>query len=247
MNIYIIIGIIVIGIGTLLIYYGSGKNDRQSQQEITDKIEDTQRKIEQLKSNSNVNQEDLVIVENEFANWAKDFVESKEHKKLELEKSVLGEKESRLKLNSLWKPQLNGFLQETKNLILAYNSNTGDSINFEIPDLPENIFLSKTDQYKAKIIFRPDVRWEISIAPAGEYSQNAMIDFRIEIYNDTLDKYESKTEFLAFVLNIKRIQIVTIKNSRLNLKNIAETFEFSDNILQEIARTLIENQLLQIK
>lgn len=247
MNIYIVFGIIIIGLGTLLIYYGSGKNDKQSQKEITDKIEDTQKKIEQLKSDSNVNQTELTKVENEFDKWAEEFIGCKEKKKLELEKTIIGNKESRINLNSFWRPQLKEYLIETKKLISAYNSKANDSIQLEIPDLPDNIFLSNSNPYKAKITFRPDIIWEISIVPANNFSQKEMVDFQIKIIKDTLQKYDSDTEELAIVLNEKRIQIVILKNTRLNLKNIPEIFEYTDGRLKEIARLLVENQLLHMK
>ena len=247
MNIYIIAGIVIIGLGTLLVYYGSGKNDKESQEEITDKIEDTQRKIEELKSDPTISYKDIMEVENEFTAWADDFLEKKEQKKLELEKTNIGEKETRIELDSFWRPQIDEFLTETNNILSAYSSKSGDSIDFDIPVLPKNIFHVHADPYKANINFRKDIIWQIIIAPAKEHSRNSMVNFEIKIYKDTRDEFDSFTEHLSFLLNPERVQIVTLKNTRFNLKTIPEVSEYSNTILKDIARALIENQLLQLK
>jgi hypothetical protein len=67
---YTILGIIIIAIGTALMVFGSGKSDSKSQKEITDKIVETQHKIEELKTGKTVDSAAITKIESEFNNWA---------------------------------------------------------------------------------------------------------------------------------------------------------------------------------
>lgn len=247
MNEFTMAGIVVIGIGTFLVKYGSNKNQAKATQQITNRIEKTQRKIDELKADHQLSEKEIQKIESEFLSWADTFLEKKEEMKIELEKTVLREKGNRVKLNSIWRPQIKSFLEEIRNTLEAYNSKSADTIKMDIPDLPKDIFKINADSYNAHIDFRKDIIWNVNISPAKEHAKNPMVRFNIEILKDTLGNYDSATEKLALLLNPERIQIVIFKNTRFNLKTISEVSDYSEGLLRELARSMIENQLLQIK
>ncbi|MCC9137157.1 hypothetical protein ACFSKU_20875 [Pontibacter silvestris] len=120
MNIYIVIGILIIAIGTFIMYVGSGKSSDKSQKEILEKFEETQHKIDALKSSPNTNSKEIAKIEDEFNEWANDFIKTKDLKKLDLEKKGLDVKSNRIVLSSKWKPQLDSFFSSLKSMIDVY-------------------------------------------------------------------------------------------------------------------------------
>ena len=60
----------------------------------------------------------------------------------------------------IWKPRFKQFLKTTKNLIEAYEIESGDSVEVDIPDLPEGLFLSGSEPYSAKVFFRKNIVWQ---------------------------------------------------------------------------------------
>ncbi len=154
---YTIIGTIIVAIGAYVIYYGSTQNDKKTQKEITDKIEQTQLQIETLKSNNEVDQKEVEALEDEFSDWAQSFVSNREKQKVELEKNIVETKASRAELEIIGKPRFKQFLKTTKNLIEAYEIESGDSVEVDIPDLPEGLFLSGSEPYSATVFFRKNI------------------------------------------------------------------------------------------
>lgn len=241
MNIYIILGIVVVGIGTLIIYVGGNRDSQSSQNEITAKINETQKKIDNLKFESN-DKEKVSQIENEFHEWANDFVENKDKKRIFVEKKQLENKESRIKFNELYRPHFLLFLETTKNIIDAYNAKTGEKISYRISSLPMNIFDPNVEKYKAQLIFNADVIWNIELKPAGVLSDNIMTTFQILI----TDKNGREIDLFALYPTENKVLVVKIFNSRFNFNNIPNDFLLEDVAYKNIAKTFIESQLLQL-
>lgn len=256
MNSYIIFGILILvagtGFGTYLMYVGSGKSSAVSQKELIDKIEETRQEIAEAKNSTNPDKQKIEMIENEFNSWANDFVKNKDIKRLELEKESIDTKGSRIALSNIWKPRLDTFFLSIRNIIDAYNKQTGDSISYEIEKLPENIFDPSAEVYTAKVIFSPDVVWVMTVTPALP-----LADDQMPIVTISISGQEDRDAYDRFIIAIidsansdliqeSRVQIVKIKNNRFNMKSIPQIYEIQDGTFRALAKDLMENQLLQL-
>lgn len=80
MNYYIIIGVLVIAFGSWFIYFGINKSTAKDKNDLIKQINITNKKIDELKDDKNIDVEKLEDIENEFAIWAEEFVSNKEKK-----------------------------------------------------------------------------------------------------------------------------------------------------------------------
>lgn len=262
MNSYII-GIFVLivgtGLGTYLMYVGSGQSSAASQKELMDKIEETRQEIAEAKDSTNPDKQEIEKIENEFNSWANEFVKNKDLKKLELEKENINTEGSRIALSAKWKPQLDTFLSSIRNIIDAYNRQAGASITYDINKLPENIFDPSAEEYEAKIIFKPDIIWLINIAPASALAEKQMPSLTVSIFDQKTKNYKDISSMLntkdVFGILIRDdstfnpnpiILIVKHKNDRYSMKNIPQEYEVKDDTFKELAKDLVESQLLQL-
>ncbi|MES2138490.1 MAG: hypothetical protein V4511_02200 [Bacteroidota bacterium] len=241
MNIYIILGTIIVAVGSLIIYFGSNRDSQSSQNEITEKLNETQKKIDNLKLTS-IDTQKVNQIENEFHEWANDFVQNKDKKKIFIEKKHLENKESRIGLNEQYRPCFLLFLETTKNIINAYNAKTGEKFSYTINSLPMNIFDSNAEQYNAKITFKADVIWKIEIRPAGIFSDNIMASFQISITNED----GSEKDRFALMPHEGKVIVVKLKNTRFKFDDIPSEFLLDDITYKNIAKKFIESQLLQL-
>ncbi|MCC9137156.1 hypothetical protein ACFSKU_20870 [Pontibacter silvestris] len=136
-------------------------------------------------------------------------------------------------------------------MIDVYNKNTGDTISYAIGKLPENIFDASTDRYEAKITFRPNVHWIITVTPASALANDQMPGLTLSIVGQDMS---TPTDKLAIALidssnslnNKDRVQIVKLENSRFSFNGIPEVYEFNNITLKTLSKDLLENQLLQL-
>ncbi|GAA4434423.1 hypothetical protein GCM10023188_25350 [Pontibacter saemangeumensis] len=261
MNAYVIAGIVLIALGTLVMTFGSNKSSAESQKEILDKFEETQQKIEKAKgsTDSDKGKEEIEQIENEFNEWASEFINNRERRKLELEKKDLDIKGNRVALSAKWKPQFETFFSSIRKIIDVYNKQAGTTITYDIVKLPENIFDPSVEDYEAKIKFRSDVIWLINVAPASALADKHMPNIKISILDKESIAFENNSSILntkdAFSIIVKDdstskqnpiILIVKYKNDRYNMKNIPEDYEVKDGVFKELAKDLVGNQLLQL-
>lgn len=257
MNWLIMIGIIVIGFGTYFIYLGTDLNNKKSQQDLVKKIEHTQSIIEDLKTIPN--DDSLVTkiadVEKEFHNWADEFIKNKESKKLFVEKKKVSSLEERIEVSNEWLPGYKAFFDVIKKSIEAYNSKTNSEIVYDIPIIPDNIFINSDHNYSAFIVFRENIIWEFIISPPKEFDINYFPDVSLDIYNknvlnkEWIVKQSSLTDKLSILsYSDEKLGIHAIKNTRLNLAYLKTGYVITNSkeTLIEIARDLIEAQLLQM-
>ena len=242
----IVLGIVVVGFGTFLIYLGGSKGDEERHRDISSKIQETQDQIEQLKSDPGVDRKEIKDIESEFSSWASKLVEGKEQKKLELEKVELSSKQDRAELTSIWRPRILLFFDRIQRLIEAYNLKSGESITCAMPPLPSNLFGAESGGYTAKIFFREDIVWVFSFIPADALAKDAMASFQLKMYKSRDIRMENQVDFISIELGDGRIAIHVHENNRFNFSQIPESYAQSDTVLIGVANDLIENQLVQM-
>lgn len=245
MNIYVIFGVVIIAIGTCFLYLGSSKSDKIAQKEVTEKIEETQRKIEELKhsGSGNVDTNKINEIENEFNAWADSFLQNKEILKLSFQKKDINDKEERLSLNAKWRPFYVSFFINIKNIIDAYNKKSNDVVKYKIVQLPENLFNPDNGIYTSSISFRENIQWEFKLTPPSALEEAREIGWIVRISDPT--KNISYDKF-SFTLIDGNFLLVKHFNERFNMKQMKKKYPINDNTSHEIAKDLMESQLLQL-
>jgi hypothetical protein len=162
---YTIWGIIINAIGTFLIIYGPEKNTNKENKEIKDKLEEFGKKLENVKKENltfEVKENKIEELENEFTEWAKNFISNQDEKKLEIEKFEINLREEKVKLNQKWRPFYIYFFENLIKIITAYNSanNTQKISIIENPSFPANIYNETYKYYNESKYFRIIVKFK---------------------------------------------------------------------------------------
>ncbi len=90
MNLTIIIGIILIAVGTFLTYFGSQKKAKDSEDRIIQKINQTEIKLENVLKEENLSDDakkKVIKIENEFVGWAENIFQHINIRRLEITKN----------------------------------------------------------------------------------------------------------------------------------------------------------------
>ncbi len=164
MNWIMILGIILIAIGTFLTYLGSNLQSNKVSDEIKGKIQDTNAKIAALQKEPSINKEAVDKLDNEFSAWATELIKNKDSQRLHYEKDILDIKGKELSLSKEWLTFYNFFFETLKNLLDAYNRTAKNLITYEIPPLPNNLFSESINNFVANIKFSKQISWNIILS-----------------------------------------------------------------------------------
>lgn len=257
MNWLIILGIIVIGSGTYLIYLGTDLTNKKSQKDIVKKIENTQSSIESLKNLARDDSLDIKIknVETEFNEWADDFLKNIETKKLKIEKKKITTLESRIEESKKWLPGYKNFLDVIKKSLDAFNLKTKSNIKYNLPQIPNNIFINSEINYTGTIFFKNNIIWEIAIIPPDEMDNNYKPGAFIYMYDKNVmsEKYINRQSQATDILYLSssedsKIYYLKLRNNKFNFDYLESDWIDTnpEKTFSKVAIDLIEANLLQI-
>lgn len=179
MNWITILGIAIIGIGTLLTYYGSSLSSNKDKKEIIEKLDNFNQNIEKIKTENipkSEKTEKLNKIKSEFDSWAEQFMKNIDEKKIALVKNEVSISEQKVQLNNHWRYLYVNFFTSLSKMVNAYNRvNAESTILFkENPDLPNNIYNAKIDKFKVIVQFNTKIYWTIFLR-VTEPIDNAVI------------------------------------------------------------------------
>lgn len=222
MNYYIIIGVLVIAFGSWFIYFGINKSTAKDKNDLIKQINITNKKIDELKDDKNIDVEKLEDIENEFAIWAEEFVSNKEKKKLDLQKKQIENQSNVLDLNSQWRPHFERFFSDIKSIIDAYNSTTKNKITYDIKELPKNIIDKKSGLFESFIYFKSDIIWKISIRPGRNIAERKVPALGVEIFNEIPKDLTITIDQFSFVYmeGDDYMLLVNISNTKTDLSSL---------------------------
>ncbi len=166
MNWITILGIVTIGLGTLLTYYGTSLSSSKDKTEITSKIDDFKNDLAKIKNESLTDSEKVKAVEKikyEFQSWADNFVKEKEEKKVQLDKNDVGLREKKLLLNNKWREYYVNSFEALSQMIEAYNKASGKT-NVKLLEtnvLPNNIYDAQRPNFRIQVQFGEKTFWMI--------------------------------------------------------------------------------------
>lgn len=190
---YTILGIILIAIGSYAIYFGATKADKKTQQEITDKIVETQHQIEALKIEPNIDQTEVKNINNEFSSWADNFIKNKEKEIVKLDKTDVVLREEMIRLNNEWHDIYSNFFSTLTKMIEAYKKASGHSkiLIKENPELPANVYNARPDKFKVIVQFNKSLFWVIWLKVKEPIKDETIPSINIDVVKDEDLKYKS--------------------------------------------------------
>jgi len=257
MNFYIILGIILIALGTLFTYYGSHVKTKAvneiSKKEISGKIEEVLTEIEGVKKSQDdeTKKQDVEKIEDEFKIWAKDFVQNLDKKKVDFEKKKIENKQLELELSSKWRQMYVIVFEYIKSLIKAFNQQSEGNISYNFPKVvPKNIFLEDFDKYQVKITFNSDNLWIISLRIPDIIDGKTIPVIKIDHYNEEkgIDVYSFTCHIsIHFDLDDNKIGVYEAGTDPLIFED-KKQYELDnyEDVLKSIFKKAFENQIVRL-
>lgn len=195
MNSYIVLGIVIVAIGTGLVAYGQyvkGKADSDvSAIESDKKLQRIMADIESLKDSNPPPAMVAKIdkIEDEFSAWAAEFNKKKISRKTEFERNKLKRSSLELQISEQYREFFDYSCKMLEKLVIAYNQQSNGQVSFKATSLPENLYDFKGTV--CEIVFSPRVVWNVflqSTRPVGEDSlPNLAIYFSEEVGRASYD------------------------------------------------------------
>ncbi|TKJ42117.1 hypothetical protein CEE37_00125 [candidate division LCP-89 bacterium B3_LCP] len=258
MNLYIYIGLILIALGTGLTIYGGFvrnkiENDK-TRHTFNQKIEEVKSKIDDAKSSDlsdSVSVKDsLLVIEQDFQDWANEFLGTFEARKLDFKKMKLSEVDREITASKKARPVFDFLLNTIQNLTNVYREELGLKIESDFLNIPENLY---HDDLKGslfgKIKYSEDVIWKMGIYASREV-EGELPSFHIEVdnsYDDNL--HQGRISTLRFGLD-EPGELVTVRRSEyFPLKvDIQDTIPISEykKEFPAIVKKLVEMQILAL-
>lgn len=255
MNWITIFGICVIALGTFLTYYGSSLNNKKDKQEITDKIEGFNEKLESI-STQNIpspeKEKQVEQVKQEYMQWAEKFVSNKEEQLVELDKTDVALREEKISLNKQWHSIYSDFFTSITEMVNAYNSASGqEKVKFiENQQFPASIYSATPDNFKVIIQFNDNLHWTIWLKVREPIKNKYLPSINISVAeNKDFLKYQSfnwgDLSFQPYSDNQIRVETLNI----FDKANFEEKYELGETRqeLNDLLKKAFEYQILLIE
>jgi hypothetical protein len=250
MNWITIAGIITIGIGTLLTYYGTSLSSSKDKIEITNKIDSFKQNLEKVKAENISDSEKVKAVDkiqNEFQSWATNFVETKEDKKLLLDKNDVNLREKKSILNTKWRNYYVKAFESINQMIEAYNKASGQKTLklIESNSLPSNIYDAELNKFKIVVQFTENLFWNISLTIKEPIDKDELPWVGITLVKKP-DTNLLGLNNLLFSFDIQRKSIIVLTSKPFDKANFKSEYPLDDktNQLAELLKKAFEYQIL---
>jgi len=169
----------LIALGTSLTYYGAYIKNSKENEKMAVEIK---KEIQELKQEppSEKKQKKLDELEKEFEEWGDKFFKDKDFIKKKLDKTKADQELKELELSREYRGFYSFSISVMKGIIDEYNKRTDKKIDYEFPDLPDNLFSEDISNYEAKISFKNNLFWKILIS-GGDNKEGVLPYLRIFI------------------------------------------------------------------
>jgi hypothetical protein len=239
-------GVLLFFIGTYWSYQIQSKNTSSDKQEIISRIENFKNELEQIKSTAQPEiQNQIIEIENEFDNWAKEFKENRELKKIELQSREIDLEKFKWSLSKTYRPFYVEFVEIIDKLVESYNQN--NKIKIEITHnypVPANLFLGEAVTFRKVIKFPKKYFWIVSFSIEEPIDEDKIPDINVSV--DIEEKFYAPSSFSIW-FRVKEKKVSFIKRNffdKVKLENTKSSFEnFGVSTTQNL-KILFEYQLL---
>jgi len=255
----VVLGVIINAIGLLVMTIGSSISSKKDKSEIIEKISGFREEISTVMS-SITSRESLHTVEkieNEFNEWAENFVGNFESKVVERQKDEIILKETELNLSKKWRHVYKYVFEVIQQMLVAYNQKAKNKIEFTVPELPINLFGEEAKSFESFIVFDEYTVWKItltSVQPHNREKDVPNIDISFILGNNARDQAQHDTGFNSIALWINpEKESITLSKTFLKklIGDVKTSYSISVNeykeSIRELFTTLIEYELAKLK
>jgi hypothetical protein len=164
MNGYIIIGIVIIAVGTFFVQYGARLESKRSGTKSEARLEQISQDLAELKGRpkSALSQESVLRVQEDVTAWAKDFATDRQTKELTFKQRKLEQEQAAQHANALAREYAVFFVNVLRDTLQSYQKIAGQQITYELSEVPSNLFDNRNASYSGNIVFSSTRRWVIS-------------------------------------------------------------------------------------
>lgn len=220
--------------------------------QILNKVEEFRQEIKLILSDSyNENRAEAISkINNNFENWAKDFIKNKELKRIEFNKSEISYKEKILTLNNKWNNFYSYAFNCIANIVEAYNNNSDKKIEFYSSSkiFPANIYSKEAKEYYTYIKFRNEFYWKINLQISDPIKHERIPNIVIVVTPD-LNEYGSDNGIIIIVPMVYkdelRIEVAGENFKSFPFKEYYATNDYKTTI-SNLIKSLFEYQLLKL-
>jgi len=180
----IVIGLILVGVGGFLGFYGAQLNNRAdnaaASETFNTKITTVLSAIASAKESAATTpatpsapgtagniadtQIKLANIEQNFSRWASNFIAQRDLKRSELERTKLDERNRELEVSKAYRKIFQYVIDVLRRAVEAYNTQAGTAFQVELRDLPVNLYdVSDRPMEFGMVKFRAGTRWRVRI------------------------------------------------------------------------------------
>lgn len=260
-NKFIILGVVINTFGLFLMAKGTLLSGKKDKNEIIKKFNEFRKEIKIIKG-STTNIESLHKIdeiENEFDEWAEAFVGDFESKKVELAKNEILLKEREIKLTKEWRHIYQYIIETIRGMLVAYNQKSINKIEFNLPEIPNDLFGKEIELFEGFIIFNEKVGWKISLSINKPYDDDDLPDFWIRFYfqnpskgniTESIKGFESSKVLVLSINPNKKILSFWENNYNIRVGDHKREYSISKNEyktpIKDLFKTLIEYQIINL-
>ncbi len=127
-------------------------------------------------------QQKLADIQQDFSQWASDYIKHRDLKKLELDREKLAARTEELKISNDYRPLFQCAVDAVRGIIQAYNKQAGTDFRIQLNDVPMNLYLP--DSFVCEIgtvDFAGTVKWRAYISATKPANPTQPPLFQIDI------------------------------------------------------------------
>lgn len=254
MNYYIVSGIILTAIGTLLLTYGglvqSQKDSDSNQKKADEQYHQISKDLSELKGipKAELSYDAVRKVEIDVQNWAQSFVSDKDRLQ-SIQHSKIEQENRRLQSIERLSRDYFGFFTETlRQAINSYNQNLKTNIAIQLPELDPSLFGSKDSRFDGNITFPSGRRWIITACQTEPGPEIAAPIILINKFSSASTVGQTEL-LLRFGKDMKRFHIRLQGDFSLFYGTGTVGGEISDyeNSIKAVLRNLLEAEIIATK
>lgn len=250
MNIYTIVGIILIALGTFLTYFGSTKDanltKKETQKLVNDKVSEVLTEFQKLEKIDTTGSQSAGAnkIAEEFLSWAANFKENIDSFKLNYEKQKLEDQADQLEYCKKWHYMYDIFFGTLKNLIEAYNTKTNSNIECKLDPPPVNFLSPEVKNYRGYVKFRNDLYWNIQIL--SNYVSQKSLAIYISVQSENGEEFLSSFDLFIAIRPLQDMYVISFEKDSLYVGGIKTSGKISEypDIIKTLLKRCLEKQLI---
>jgi hypothetical protein len=253
-NWLIIVGIVVVAVGTLLLTYGgifqNRKDTEQASKASETRLDQISRDLAELRGRpkSELPPDAIRRVEGEIKDWAATFASEKQKKKLALDERRLAHDNSLQHANTLAREYFAFAVSVLRDLVAKYPSES--KLIAKVPDVPGDLFVNPETRFEGDIQFSETMSWKIQAYTTQPYPDVGTTMILVYLFENHPPSKEVKErgEFMLRFNNTAQTFHIRVRGD-FTLATPVETLskpttEYEATI-KSILKSLFEYQLLQ--